>query len=384
MFKYFSLFVFYITFNVLSAQSPLVITKQNFNVNTNSDSIYTQVYNLITIPKPIEDGNQIWDYSFLKKDGIGNNYINISANSNFPNSLCKVDSLFELIALSRGYFYSEYLYLDDNGFYAKGISLGNQTGSLYGLTFNPNDSMICPEQIFIYPSPRPIYYFPYTFGNVFKSSWIRKTNYSLTITSYGLNKVPASKVSGFNIIDSVSGWGKLILPGILKNTSPIEVLLSRRIVVETDSFFVGGNPAPKALLDAFNIAQGQISSYSRYLFTRENHKTPLLVIEYSDSNFTKISSVTWDKSADLLTDINDRQFNHTQPDIQISPNPVTNYLNIKGDNIKLIQIYSVVGVKVLESDFAENIPVADLAAGMYFCKITTGNNIISKKFVVVR
>ena len=385
MSKSFLTIVFILSISVLTAQNPLIITKQNFVISPDNDTVYSVVKSTlsgITVPKT--GANQLWDYSNLTKEDIY--YIDPYLppdKPGFTDAFCASDKNFEVIAVSRGYFYKEYMYLDDNGYYAKGITLDNQSYFIGDLTMNQNDSMVAPEQSWTYPSVRWAYKFPLTYGDVTVSNFMRATNYTLTLTAFGLSKVPSLKKAYITQNDSILGWGRVVLPGTTGKTSPIEVLLIKRIVTEIDSFFIGGVPAQKMLLDNFALSQGQkISSYS-YYFTRENHKSAILTFGFSDPVFTRISGIIWDMSADLLTDVRDNPLKNSV-DISISPNPVTDNLNIKGDNIKLIQIYSVVGVKVLESVFAENIPVAELSAGMYYCKITTGNNIITKKFVVVR
>jgi hypothetical protein len=60
------------------------------------------------------------------------------------------------------------------------------------------------------------------------------------------------------------------------------------------------------------------------------------------------------------------------PDISMTltlyPNPVHDFLHISGSNNHSIQIYTIEGIQVLQTDFKDKIDVSSLATGMYFVK----------------
>lgn len=71
-------------------------------------------------------------------------------------------------------------------------------------------------------------------------------------------------------------------------------------------------------------------------------------------------------------------------DIQIYPNPATTHLNIKANNVALIEsveITSMDGTTVLTQKETEKIPVGHLAAGVYFIHVRYNSTTITKKFV---
>ncbi len=53
----------------------------------------------------------------------------------------------------------------------------------------------------------------------------------------------------------------------------------------------------------------------------------------------------------------------------IYPNPVRDFLSINISEIKKVEIYSVIGIKLLESEYKDKIDVSGLAPGMYFVRI---------------
>jgi len=70
--------------------------------------------------------------------------------------------------------------------------------------------------------------------------------------------------------------------------------------------------------------------------------------------------------------------------ISIYPNPATSHLNIKTNNASLIEsieITSMDGTTVLTQKQTEKIPIAHLAAGVYFLHVRFDNAVVSKKFV---
>ena len=79
---------------------------------------------------------------------------------------------------------------------------------------------------------------------------------------------------------------------------------------------------------------------------------------------------------DIITDINE---NEEQSDLTLllKPNPVTNQLQIITNKFDKIQILSVLGLKVLETEWQEIIDVSVLTPGIYFIKI--GN--VTEKFL---
>ncbi|TAL67819.1 MAG: T9SS type A sorting domain-containing protein [Bacteroidetes bacterium] len=70
----------------------------------------------------------------------------------------------------------------------------------------------------------------------------------------------------------------------------------------------------------------------------------------------------------ILTGIEDNTFIDTEQ-IFLMPNPATDYLYIKSNILRSsIEIYSILGNKVLESEYKDRIDVSGLSAGVYFLK----------------
>jgi photosystem II stability/assembly factor-like uncharacterized protein len=71
--------------------------------------------------------------------------------------------------------------------------------------------------------------------------------------------------------------------------------------------------------------------------------------------------------------------------LNLYPNPVSDYLTINANQeIGKIEIFSTLGLKVLETEWKEKIDVRNLPEGIYFLIIKSGNVIETKKFAIIR
>jgi hypothetical protein len=86
----------------------------------------------------------------------------------------------------------------------------------------------------------------------------------------------------------------------------------------------------------------------------------------------------------LSTDVEDNP-NISKIGFNISPNPVSDFLTInKNQEIEKIEIFSAIGLKVIETEWQEKINVRNLPEGIYFLIIKSENFTETKKFVIIR
>ena len=71
--------------------------------------------------------------------------------------------------------------------------------------------------------------------------------------------------------------------------------------------------------------------------------------------------------------------------VDVYPNPATNYITVKYDDIQTVEIYNSVGMRVSAQKVAAtevNVDVADLSGGVYFIRIVDGKgDIVVRKFI---
>ncbi|MGB0932670.1 MAG: T9SS type A sorting domain-containing protein [Lishizhenia sp.] len=131
-------------------------------------------------------------------------------------------------------------------------------------------------------------------------------------------------------------------------------------------------------------------SYEKYIPTSYQIEGLIRVNTFIDTNtvdtlncpfkdfFTALDSDT--------IEINPQQASliENQSQISIYPNPATTHLNIKANNVALIEsveITSMDGTTVLKQKKPEKMPIAHLTAGVYFIHVRYDNAVVTKKFV---
>ena len=71
-------------------------------------------------------------------------------------------------------------------------------------------------------------------------------------------------------------------------------------------------------------------------------------------------------------------------EILIYPNPVDDFFKLEGDNIHNVEIYNIMGAKIMSHDvsFSNAIDVANLSSGLYLVRVLDeDNNVVVKKII---
>lgn len=172
-----------------------------------------------------------------------------------------------------------------------GEEIARQSFSLATVTGNTSDSLVFLTQTIVYPSPRKIMSFPMTFGNIWSSGGTSNTNFLLTATAYGLNKTPGFRRSTTLQKDTVKGWGRIRVRKMDGTTSGwVDVLAVKSHLNVADSFYLGGSPAPAALLSLMGLTQGMQDNRYYVNYFRAGEVESLLSIVYSDASFNTIDA----------------------------------------------------------------------------------------------
>ncbi|MDV7400435.1 hypothetical protein RZS08_53970, partial [Arthrospira platensis SPKY1] len=116
-------------------------------------------------------------------------------------------------------------------------------------------------------------------------NFIFPVNFNLTVSSFGLNNSPGQFVQYLEKKDSVVGSGDLIIPTLNGASIPYPILLVKSQTNVIDSVFLGGAPAPAALLMAFGLTQGSSYTDNYYYFYSPNFERPLMQLSMN-SNWT--------------------------------------------------------------------------------------------------
>ena len=255
-------------------QGPLIITKAdyltNYKVNGTTYGFFQTTNNAIAIPTSGE--NQTWDFSTLTETSTlitgGTNYLT-PTNSAFSSATYSSigTNAWTISGISSPEFDADYFYeLNDNGIYNLGYSQNEAaaiTVASLGATIN------YPIQNLNYTGTTkyPFVQFPAKFGNapVTTSGIIRTSNYTVTAPAFGLNNTPAQTKVTSSLNQEIIGSGNANLKGIGNK----RVLVLKSSYSDQSNYFLGGAPAPAALLSNLGITDGTIITGTSYRFIAE-------------------------------------------------------------------------------------------------------------------
>lgn len=254
-----------------------------------------------------QGSNLTWDWGSVNMPAKGTwDYPTVSD----PFFATQSDVFYEGSHVVSGLTYlADYYYVTNANFYGEnGIHIPAQGYSQTSITGGANDSIIFPEQKYLYNQSREIIHFPMSTGYTNSTDCKRAINFNITVASYGLNNAPAQNVFHTYRNDTVVGYGKMRVKSAAGTSKYYDVLVLKSWQYTTDSFYLGGMPAPSALLSAFGVTQGMVSNTSnRLYFFRENRAQALATVSYGSNPFTTYSGI--DVDADMLdfpTTLNDQ------------------------------------------------------------------------------
>jgi len=217
---------------------------------------------------PTEGTGQVWDYSDSEVTNVySDTYIDATDDTDFPTALNKSFLFLNFQGmLSRSYIYES---VDSDGWYDQGFVIMDTTHSIAAISGGANDVIHFPGQVQPYEGRLDYLPFPASYGVLWNPGHTEYIDFNLTVEAYGLNNVPAQRKRYVSQARSVVGEGSLRIPDMNGNPSGHLDALLIKVEASTmvDSFFVGGQPAPDALLAAFGLTQGDFTQFNdRYIF----------------------------------------------------------------------------------------------------------------------
>lgn len=241
---------------------------------------------LIASPSSVSFGstgnNQTWDYSNavqISSDSIIY-YSAQDSTSGYPDVHTFVyrDLVSPTGATIDAYrFYN----INQSGFYSAAFYTEAFSESLAAFTGNANDALVIPSQRQAFADSLFVLKFPVSSSSTWSSSQDRIVNFNLSISAFGINNTPGYFKATESQSRTVLGDGNIILPDEAGNAMPpVPVLMISVTETITDSVFLGGMPAPAALLSAFGLSQGIVTNNSFVLFYALNN-TNLPVAGYN-------------------------------------------------------------------------------------------------------
>lgn len=257
------------------------------------------------------------------------------------------------------------------------------------LTGGANDTLFFPFNIDLFGGRADFLDFPATYQSSWTGTYVETTPFALTVAGFGLQNTPGEQLRTITDSREIVGYGKLIIPD--DNDDPsneMEVLLVKSEVTIVDSFFLMGDPAPPALLGAFNVSQGETRFGSAYLFYMPDYGKPVMRIAIN-ADGTEPSNVSFRKDATRTTStptsLKEVSLNNA---LGVHPNPVSTgqYVSINFnefvDNAEII-LTDITGRVVYQNSIHTptdhtklNIP--ELSSGIYILNVSAQNGTLMK------
>lgn len=332
--------------------------------------------------------NGKWDFTLAQYPNI--QFITLrstNTSANFPDADYRHSVKYEF-AGGLKYDLYEYYNLTSDAITTIGEEIEQeQVLLLDAVTGNPNDKLVFPIQDIPYSEPQIVRKYPETMGSTFTSTRVSTTKLNVTISAYGLNSTPGVRRTYRTAKDSVIGWGTLKTTGISTKAiyDNIPVLQVQHIVTVVDSFYLGGGPAPKALLDAFGLQQGVPQNFYFIDFIGQGELGELVRLDFKTSPFQTVDKVEIQQNRieQYATGINKLSLQNA---INVYPNPITNNkvlvdlpTNHANNNwtFNLTDIFGrSIAAGVISNSGEINMP-ASMAKGNYILTISNSNGVVS-------
>ena len=215
---------------------------------------------------------------------------------------------------------------------------------------------------------------------------------------------PEKPANNFNFIDSLQGWAFSYRPYKTGNMYNIIIHTNdggKTWEKQLDSvIYPPFNLVSSCFIDSLHgLVMGQ---FGKILTTSDGgkiwvHDTSISNIIYSMAewvryltkkrfivlnDYGKIFMYNEDGFPD--TDVKDDNTGTTSNPINIYPNPATDFINISGETPTRTELYSIEGMKILETEYSNKIDISSLPAGIYFLKIYSGSCVRNERVVIIR
>lgn len=275
-----------------------------------------------SIPDFSAASNATWDLTSMVDSFPYHTFNATYSGADFPSATFNLPVRYSFAALS--YLADKYYDVTPTGVVAYGEHTDRQALAIAALTGASTDSLVFPDQVIPYTPDRLQLQYPSTMGTTWTVNCNFTTAFELTVAAYSLSSTPGERRSNVSVENTVVGWGKMrLLNKDGDTTGYMDVLQLKQAYTTTDSFFLGGAPAPTALLTAFGLTQGQVKRTFDCRFQRAGEYTPLALVVYTDSTLSTPASVAVHRQR--LTMPGTTGLHDMHPgQLHVFPNPVTN------------------------------------------------------------
>jgi hypothetical protein len=356
--------------------------------------------NISDFTTPTMGANQVWDFQNIEKTFLADFDYFTTNDPFFPESYHYEAGA---AALSSFYIKTDYHYsLDQDGYFMYAKHQYDTTYSIAAATGSPGDNVHFPEHKQIYSVNEKIVALPLAFGDTWIDDLIRITPFEITVGAFGLNNTPGYHQRSWYKEAEVTGYGKLMMTDSAGNASDsMDVLQVTAVSAVIDSFFIGGQPAPAALLAGLGLTQGATFSDIKMYYYRKGYGDVLVELSLaSEVAGTPISSLRFNENGakEYVAPTPEGIADFSNKSVNMFPNPAVagSVLNLTSANadahFSAVRMISMDGREVLSNTFqnmdnsAKQLTLPNnLAPGVYFVQVLSNENevLVSKQLTII-
>jgi hypothetical protein len=350
--------IFFTVFTFLSfawtMQAQITLERQDYTLQLDS-VVKGWFLDTEGLALPEQGAGVTWDFSGQAVLSVAN-YTKHSVNDpNFPQAnvvqFTSQPTLNGLALVPSAFFEL----LDDDGYSVIGRSTAEVKVPSGPLTGSPGDTITFIESFNTYQEP--LYYtkFPLNYDDNWTTNLTLSTDFEITVGAFGLNKTPASQVVDTERVDSVAGWGTLILPHPDGTGSvTLEVLMLKTSRTQQSTYFLAGMPAPQVMLDVLGLTQGSIATSGDYSFFAKGF--PRSVLDMSIDGDGNYRNATFSDDIRTITSSTANPA-ASRVETQVFPNPSSGDFNLRFEKADsrpwALEVFNTLGQRIHHQAIAE-------------------------------
>lgn len=254
-------------------QALLVITKADYsNYKVGGTAFSFSTVNAASVSVPASGEGQTWDFSALAETGStttgGANFVT-PANAAFSSATYMYVGTNAWTVSGQSsptYASSNFVELSDAGIFDLSFSQ-NAAASIVIASLGATISYPAQNLNYTGTTKYPSVIFPAKVGNAaaVTTGIVKTSNYTVTAAAFGLNNTPGQTKITTSVTQEIIGSGT----AKFKNIAAVRVLVVKNSWSDKINYFLGGAPAPPALLTNLGVTDGAITTGATYRFVGE-------------------------------------------------------------------------------------------------------------------
>lgn len=251
---------------IVQLQAQITIERSDFTLEPGL-TVKTWDLDFSNTSPPEAGEGMVWDFSALPLvDGFSTKF-DTASSPEFPDANIVEPLTLSLLGNLATQEQTSYKLLDEEGYGSLGEVSETLSVPLQIFTGGASDTLTALGVLLQHPERKFTIRFPLNYGDSWSYDIPENYEFIVTALAFGLQNAPAGQTIRDSARYSVAGYGTLILPNPNGMGSvSLEALMVKRERELTNSYTLGGMPAPQPLLDLFGLEQDEVIQSTHYFF----------------------------------------------------------------------------------------------------------------------